>query len=69
MSSIILNGFRDRGIWLGRPVLSFPPAVPRHCLKHVNLCEASVGCCDLIVTLLDCREKGRTSSEMPNMLI
>jgi len=53
MSSIILNGFRDRGIrlynvvvWLGCPVLSFPPVMLRHCLKHVNLCEASVGCCD-----------------------
>ena len=66
MSSIILNGFRDTGIWLytvvlwlGRPVLSFPPAVLRHCLKHVNLCEASVGCC----------EKCRISSQTPIMLI
>jgi hypothetical protein len=33
-------------VWLGCPVLSFPPALLRHCLKHVNLCEASVGCCD-----------------------
>jgi hypothetical protein len=24
----------------------FPPTVMRHCLKHVNRCEASVGCCD-----------------------
>jgi hypothetical protein len=29
-------------VWLGRPVLSFPHAMLRHCLKHVNLCEASV---------------------------
>jgi hypothetical protein len=26
--------------------LSFPPAMLRHDLKHVNLCEASVGCSD-----------------------
>ena len=79
MSSIILNGFRDRGIWLytvvvwfGRPVLPFPPAVLRHCLKHVNLCEESVGCWLLwllIAKLLECCEKCRTSSQMPNMLI
>jgi hypothetical protein len=45
----IPNGFRfdcTVVVWLGRPVLSFPPALLRHCLKHVNLCEASVGCCD-----------------------
>jgi hypothetical protein len=33
-------------VWLGCPVLSFPPALLRHCLKHVNVCEASVGSCD-----------------------
>jgi hypothetical protein len=27
-------------------MFSFPPTVMRHCLKHVNQCEASVGCCD-----------------------
>jgi hypothetical protein len=32
----IANDFRDRAIlvvWLGRPVLSLPPALLRHCLK------------------------------------
>ena len=43
----IQNGFRDRDISLyssliWRPMLSFPPAVLRHFLKHVNRCEASV---------------------------
>jgi hypothetical protein len=31
-------------IW--RAIYSFSPAVMRHCLKHVNRCEASVGCCN-----------------------
>jgi hypothetical protein len=34
-------------IW--RAILSFPPAVMRHCLKHVNRCEASVGCWLLLI--------------------
>jgi len=29
--------------WIWRPILSSPPAVLRHCLKHVTECEASVG--------------------------
>jgi hypothetical protein len=33
-------------VWIRRAIFSFPPAVMRHCLKHVNRCEASVGCCD-----------------------
>jgi hypothetical protein len=35
----ILNGFR----YLARNIF-LPSRVMRHCLKHVNLCEASVGC-------------------------
>jgi len=47
----IPNVFRDRAmsmyrIW--RPILSFPPAALRHCMKHVNRYEASVGPCDCL---------------------
>jgi hypothetical protein len=38
--------------WIWRTIFSFPPAVIRHCLKHVNRCEASVGCCDCCWSLL-----------------
>jgi hypothetical protein len=34
------------GIWIWRSVVSYPPAILRHCMKHVNRCEVSVGCCD-----------------------
>jgi hypothetical protein len=30
-------------IWIWRPIVSFPPAILRHCLQHVNRCEASAG--------------------------
>ena len=33
-------------VWIWRPILSFPASVLRHCLKHVNRCEPSVGHCD-----------------------
>ena len=32
-------------VWIWRPIMPFPPAVRRYCLKHVNRCEASVGRC------------------------
>jgi hypothetical protein len=45
---LIPNGFRylAHNILIWRAIFSFPPTVMRHCLKHVNRCEASVDCCD-----------------------
>jgi hypothetical protein len=39
-------------LWIWRAIFSFPSAVMRHCLKHVNRCEASVGCCNCCWLLL-----------------
>jgi hypothetical protein len=45
-NGVEMDPFDCTVVRLGRPVVSFPPAVLRHCLQHVNLCEESVGCCD-----------------------
>jgi hypothetical protein len=56
-------------VWLGRPVLSFPPALLRHCLKHVNLCEASVGCCDCWRWCTNCHLNNKYRYYKPYVLV
>ena len=40
--------FHCTGVWIWRPILSLTPAVLRHCMKHVNQCEAAIGRCKWI---------------------
>jgi hypothetical protein len=43
----IPNGFRYLASMFFNLALNiFLPIVIRHCLEHVNYCDASVGCCD-----------------------
>ena len=71
----ILKGFRDRGIWLYSG-LAWAPSIVLLSRRAAPLSEACESVWNvswllwlLIVTLLECCEKCRTTSQMPNMLI
>ena len=73
--SPILNDFRDRGIWLYSG-LAWAPSIVLPSRRAAPLSEACESVWSvswllwlLVVTLLGCCEKSRTSSHMPNMLI
>jgi hypothetical protein len=52
-----LEIFHCTGVWVWRPILPFTSASLRPTMKHVNRCEASVGCCKWIHEKNDTREE------------